>query len=82
MDFIVKAFSFLASNYELILTAIVSILLALGAIAESLNLVFGKGEESALSKVGKALVKAGNVVKKFIDLIKPKAKSEPENKPE
>ena len=74
MDLILKALSFITTNYELILTAVVSILLALGAIAESLNLVFGKGEESALSKVGKALVKAGNVVKKFIDLIKPKTK--------
>lgn len=71
MEFLTKLFTFITTNYDMILSSVVAILLALGAVAESLNTILG-GKESALTKVAKWLAKAGEVVKKFSDLLKPK----------
>ena len=69
-----KIFSFLTANYDMIGQAIVVILGAAGLIFETLNKIFGKGDDSALSKVGKMIVKAGEAVKKVLDFFKPKPK--------
>lgn len=74
MEFLIKLFTWFAANYEMIGQSIMVILAAAGVIFETLNKIFGKGEDSALSKVGKAIVKIGEMVKKVLDFFKPKPK--------
>lgn len=74
MDFM-KIFKWLAENYDMVLQSLVVILGALGLIAETFARIF-PGSESALTKVGKAIAKLGEYVKKVLDFLKV-----PDNKP-
>lgn len=71
MEAILKTIAFITTNYDMILSSIALILGGLGVVVEGLTRIFPtKEEESALTKVGKFLTKAGEYVKKLLDVLR------------
>ena len=66
---IMKILAWLSQNYDMVLQSLVVILGALGVVAEAIARLI-PGSESALTKVGKFLAKAGEYIKKILDFLK------------
>lgn len=68
---IMASLKFVGNNYDVILQAVVTVLGALGLVCETINRIIpNDGSESALSKVGKLIAKAGMYVQKAMDFLK------------
>lgn len=68
---IIGAVKFLKDHYDVILQGIVTIASSLGLICEAINRIIpNKGDESAVTKLGHLLVKAGVYVQKAMDFLK------------
>jgi hypothetical protein len=57
---VIKAIKFIYNNYDVILQGILTIVSSLCAILEVINrFIPNKGDESAISKIGKSIAKFG-----------------------
>lgn len=68
---VINAVKFVGTNYVVILQGVAAILSSLGIICEAVNRIMpNKGDESAVTKIGKEIAVAGTYVQKTMNLLK------------